>query len=62
MMVVMPRIILAAGMDPRVGGAWIGGTIDSTGAVPATGEALGILRSETAVTVSGRNLLIGVVA
>lgn len=63
MMVVMPRIILAMDLDPRVGGAWIGGTIDSTGAVAAAGEALGILGSETAVTVKMiQNILIGVVA
>ena len=51
MMVVMPRVILAMDLDPRVGGAWIGGTIDSTGAVAAAGEALGKVGSETAVTV-----------
>lgn len=63
MMVVMPRVILAMGLDPVVGGAWIGGTIDSTGAVAAAGEALGIRGSETAVTVKMiQNILIGVVA
>jgi uncharacterized integral membrane protein (TIGR00698 family) len=63
MMVVMPRIILAMELDPVVGGAWIGGTIDSTGAVAAAGEALGIRGSETAVTVKMiQNILIGVVA
>lgn len=63
MMVVMPRIIVALNMDPIVGGAWIGGTIDSTGAVAAAGEALGIRGFETAVTVKMiQNILIGVVA
>ncbi|MFO0942684.1 MAG: putative sulfate exporter family transporter [Pirellulales bacterium] len=63
MMVVMPRIIVATGMDPIIGGAWIGGTIDSTGAVAAAGEALGIRGFETAVTVKMiQNILIGVVA
>ncbi|MEZ6063235.1 MAG: putative sulfate exporter family transporter [Planctomycetaceae bacterium] len=38
MMVVMPRVILAVGMDETIGGAWMGGTIDSTGAVAAAGE------------------------
>ncbi len=33
MMVVMPLVIKAVGMDDLVGGAWMGGTIDSTGAV-----------------------------
>ena len=63
MMVVMPRVILAMDLDPRVGGAWIGGTIDSTGAVAAAGEALGKIGSETAVTVKMiQNILIGIVA
>ena len=35
MMVLMPIGIRATGMDPIVGAAWIGGTIDATGAVVA---------------------------
>ncbi len=63
MMVVMPRVILALDLDPRVGGAWIGGTIDSTGAVAAAGEALGKVGSDIAVTVKMiQNILIGIVA
>ena len=63
MMVVMPRVIIAMDLDPRVGGAWIGGTIDSTGAVAAAGEALGKVGSDIAVTVKMiQNILIGVVA
>ena len=37
MMVFMPLGIKFLGMDPLMGGAWIGGTIDSTGAVAAAG-------------------------
>lgn len=63
MMVVMPRVVTALDLDPRVGGAWIGGTIDSTGAVAAAGEALGKVGSETAITIKMiQNILIGVVA
>ncbi len=63
MMVVMPRVVLALDLDPRVGGAWIGGTIDSTGAVAAAGEALGKVGSDIAVTVKMiQNILIGIVA
>lgn len=70
MMVVMPGVILAMDLDPRVAGAWIGGTIDSTGAVAAAGEMLskgdksfGKIASETAVTVKMiQNILIGIVA
>src|SRR5690606_36717411 len=41
MMVVMPIAFRFGGVDDIVGGAWIGGTIDSTGAVAAAGAAMG---------------------
>ncbi|MEZ6134490.1 MAG: putative sulfate exporter family transporter [Pirellulaceae bacterium] len=63
MMVVMPIAVKAIGLDPVVGGAWIGGTIDATGAVVAAGEALGPVGQETASTVKMiQNILIGVIA
>ncbi len=63
MMVVMPAIIKAVGMDEILGGAWLGGTIDSTGAVAAAGAALGARALEVAATVKMiQNILIGVVA
>ncbi len=63
MMVVMPAIIKATGMDPIVGGAWLGGTIDSTGAVAAAGAVLGDEALEVAATVKMiQNILIGVTA
>lgn len=63
MMVVMPAFIKAVGMDDIVAGAWLGGTIDSTGAVAAAGAALGERALETAATVKMiQNILIGVVA
>ncbi len=63
MMVVMPAIIKAVGMDEILGGAWLGGTIDSTGAVAAAGAALGDRALEVAATVKMiQNILIGVVA
>jgi uncharacterized integral membrane protein (TIGR00698 family) len=63
MMVLLPPVVLMLGLDPVVGGAWIGGTIDATGAVAAAGEALGSAGSETAVTVKMiQNILIGVIA
>lgn len=63
MMIVMPAVIQWMGIGPVVGGAWLGGTIDSTGAVAAAGGMLG----ETALTVAAtikmiQNILIGVVA
>ena len=63
MMAVMPAAIGAMGMDPVLGGAWIGGTIDSTGAVAVAGELLGSQALEVATTVKMiQNILIGVVA
>lgn len=63
MMVVMPIVIRAIGMDDIVGGAWLGGTIDSTGAVAAAGAALGERALKIASTVKIiQNVLIGVLA
>ncbi|MCC9608690.1 YeiH family protein [Blastopirellula sp. JC732] len=63
MMVVQPALIRIAGIDDLVGGAWIGGTIDATGAVVAAGNALGERAEKVAVTVKMiQNVLIGVVA
>ncbi|MFO0945414.1 MAG: putative sulfate exporter family transporter [Planctomycetota bacterium] len=63
MMVAMPPIIDAMGLGPVVGGAWIGGTIDSTGAVAAAGGMLGDVALKTATAVKMiQNILIGVIA
>jgi uncharacterized membrane protein YadS len=64
MMVVMPFGIRAVGMNPVIAGAWLGGTIDSTGAVAAASE---LLKSSTATEVATtvkmiQNILIGVFA
>lgn len=63
MMVLMPVAIKIIGMDEVVAGAWLGGTIDSTGAVAAAGAVLGERALETAATVKMiQNILIGVIA
>ena len=63
MMIVMPLGIRAVGMDPIVGAAWIGGTIDATGAVVAAGALLGDQAEQIAAVVKMiQNTLIGVVA
>lgn len=63
MMVAQPAFIKAVGMDPVVGGAWIGGTIDSTGAVGAAGQVLGDQGRFMAITIKMiQNMLIGVMA
>jgi uncharacterized membrane protein YadS len=63
MMVAMPAFIKAVGMDEVLAGAWLGGTIDSTGAVAAAGAAVGKRALEVAATVKMiQNILIGAVA
>ena len=63
MMIVMPLGIRAAGMDPVVGAAWIGGTVDATGAVVAAGALLGEQAEQIAAVVKMiQNMLIGLVA
>jgi uncharacterized integral membrane protein (TIGR00698 family) len=63
MMVAMPPLITWLGLDPIVGGAWLGGTIDATGAVVAAGEAIGKEAGEVAATVKMiQNSMIGVIA
>lgn len=63
MMVVMPVVIRALGISNVLGGAWIGGTIDSTGAVAAAGAMLGDDALQVAATIKMiQNILIGVVA
>ena len=63
MMIVMPIIIKAAGMPEVLGGAWMGGTIDATGAVAAAGAFLGEKALYTAATIKMiQNVLIGVIA
>ena len=63
MMVVMPAVIKGVGMDHVLGGAWMGGTIDATGAVAAAGAFLSERALYTAATIKMiQNVLIGVIA
>ena len=63
MMVFEPMIIKAVGMSPLMGGALIGGTVDSTGAVVLAGNALGPEGAQAAVLVKSiQNILIGFIA
>jgi len=63
MMVVMPLLISFLGLPEILGGAWIGGTIDSTGAVAVAGEFLGENALYVAATIKMiQNILIGIVA
>lgn len=65
MMIAMPKFIQLVGIPPAIGAAWIGGTIDATGAVAAAGEILdkngpGLVIATTVKMI--QNILIGVIA
>ena len=63
MMIVMPAVIKAVGMPYILGGAWMGGTIDATGAVAAAGAFLSEKALYVAATIKMiQNVLIGVTA
>ena len=63
MMVFEPMIIRWAGMNQLMGGALIGGTVDSTGAVVLAGSALGPEAEQVASLVKMiQNILIGFIA
>ncbi|MCP4110539.1 MAG: putative sulfate exporter family transporter [Desulfobacteraceae bacterium] len=63
MMIVMPTFIKAVGMPHVLGGAWMGGTIDATGAVAAAGAFLSDSALYVAATIKMiQNVLIGVIA
>ena len=63
MMIGMPPFASMVGMSPAVAGGWLGGTIDSTGAVVAAGAFLGETAEKVAAVVKMiQNVHIGVVA
>ncbi|MDE0168524.1 MAG: putative sulfate exporter family transporter [bacterium] len=63
MTILMPWAVKWLGMSPIVGGAWIGGTIDTSGAVVAAGEILGDSALNAAVIVKfSQNALLGLAA
>jgi uncharacterized integral membrane protein (TIGR00698 family) len=63
MMIAMPAFIKMVGLPEVLGGAWIGGTVDSTGSVAAAGAFLGPKALQVAATIKMiQNVLIGVSA
>ena len=63
MMVVMPMFIKAVNMHDVLAGAWLGGTIDATGAVAAAGSLVSERAMHVAATIKMiQNILIGIVA
>ncbi len=63
MMYLLPWLANIMGLSEEVAGAWLGGTIDTTGAVAASGTLVGETAAKTAVIVkSSQNVLLGVAA
>jgi uncharacterized integral membrane protein (TIGR00698 family) len=63
MMIVMPWIVKATGMNDIVAGAWLGGTLDTSATVVAAGALISDVAMKTGVIVKfSQNALIGVAA
>lgn len=63
MMYFMPYLAQWMGLSPEVAGAWMGGTIDTTGAVVASGSVLGPVAEQYSVIVKfSQNVLLGLAA
>lgn len=63
MMIFMPWIVKHFGIPDLVAGAWLGGTLDTSGSVVAAGEAISQRAMKTGVIVKfSQNVLIGVAA
>ena len=63
MMVLMPWAVKAFGIPDIVGGAWLGGTLDTSGSVVAAGALISEPAMKTGVIVKfSQNVLIGVAA
>lgn len=63
MMIFMPVIAKYLGLSQEVTGAWLGGTIDTTGAVVASGSLVGDIALKTSTIVKfSQNVLLGIAA
>ena len=63
MMFTLPAVCNALGLDQVLAGAWIGGTVDSTGAVVAAGELVGPIARDVAASVKLiQNVMIGFIS
>jgi uncharacterized integral membrane protein (TIGR00698 family) len=63
MMVLMPWAVRAFGVPDVVGGAWLGGTLDTSGSVVAAGALISDSAMKTGVIVKfSQNVLLGVAA
>ncbi len=63
MMILMPWVVKWMRLSEEVGGAWLGGTLDTSGSVLAATEMLGETASRTGTVVKlSQNVLIGIAA
>lgn len=63
MMYIMPYFVKLLGLSQEVAGAWLGGTIDTTGAVVASGKFVGdVAETYSVIIKSSQNVLLGVAA
>lgn len=63
MMILMPWCVQWLGLSEAVGGAWLGGTLDTSGSVLAATEMLGETATKTGTVVKlSQNVLIGIAA
>ena len=63
MMYLMPWLARSFGLSQEVAGAWMGGTIDTTGAVVASGKFLGdVAETYSVIVKSSQNVLLGLAA
>jgi uncharacterized integral membrane protein (TIGR00698 family) len=63
MMVLMPWVVRSLGIPDVVGGAWLGGTLDTSGSVVAAGALISDAAMKTGVIVKfSQNVLLGVAA
>ena len=63
MMYLLPYLALWMGLSEEVAGAWLGGTIDTTAAVVASGKFIGETAEQYSVIIkSAQNVLLGVAA
>ena len=62
-MIVMPYLIRIFSIPDVVGGAWLGGTLDTSASVVASGEMISEVARDAAVVVKlSQNVLIGIAA
>ncbi|HEX6846652.1 MAG TPA: putative sulfate exporter family transporter [Chitinophagaceae bacterium] len=63
MLIILPWVIQKLGIPEIVGGAWLGGTLDTTASVTAAAELVGPAATKAGVIVKfSQNVLIGVAA